>query len=169
MKFEECKIDDEVTLKTNAVETVNYCGNTTSYITSVKKFVITGLNYGTKTVRIDSTDPLIIECYDFVYPSCLMSPIKIMRTAKFDLKYLKQESFRDKIWSPDDKLDFEIRKEKNELAAYYYGTKLATVRCHPDDAYDEEFGLHLLLRRACLKLKDEHTVVETVEELLQKP
>lgn len=64
---------------------------------------------------------------------------------------------------------FEVRREKNELSAYYHGVKLATVRCHPDDTYDEEFGLHLLLRRACLKLKDEHTVVETVEELLQKP
>ena len=71
--------------------------------------------------------------------------------------------------TPDYKLDFEVRREKNELSAYYHGVKLATVRCHPDDAYDEEFGLHLLLRRACLKLKDEHTVVETVEELLQKP
>ena len=69
----------------------------------------------------------------------------------------------------DYKLDFEVRREANELSAYYHGVKLATVRCHPDDAYDEEFGLHLLLRRACLKLKDEHTVVETVEELLQKP
>ena len=69
----------------------------------------------------------------------------------------------------DYKLDFEVRREENELSAYYHGVKLATVRCHPDDVYDEEFGLHLLLRRACLKLKDEHTVVETVEELLQKP
>ena len=68
--------------------------------------------------------------------------------------------------TPDYKLDFEVRREKNELSAYYHGVKLATVRCHPDDTYDEEFGLHLLLRRACLKLKDEHTVVETVEELL---
>ena len=31
MKFEECKIDDEVTLKTNAVETVNYCGGICIY------------------------------------------------------------------------------------------------------------------------------------------
>ena len=61
-----------------------------------------------------------------------------------------------------------ICREKNELSAYYHGVKLAAVHCHPDDTYDEEFGLHLLLRRACLKLKDEHTVVETVEELLQK-
>ena len=166
MKFEECKIGDEVTLETDAVKTVNYCGNITSYITSVKKFVIIGLNYGTKTVHINPTDSLIIDGYDFVDPSCLMSPTKIMRTAKFDLKYLKQESFRGKIWKPDDKLDFEIRKEKNELAAYYYGTKIATVRCHPDDAYDEEFGLNLLLRRVCQKLKNSHIVVETVEELL---
>lgn len=166
MKFEECRIGDEVTLETNAVKTVNYCGNITSYITSVKKFVITGLNYGTKTVHISPTDPSVIQGYDFVDPSCLISSTKIMKTAKFDLKYLKQDTFRDKIWSPDDKLDFEIRKEKNELTAYYHGTKIATARCHPDDAYDEEFGLNLLLRRVCQKLKDSHTVVETVEELL---
>lgn len=169
MKFEECKIGDIVTLKSGVIKTITAKNKVDHWTLRTKNFIIERLNYTSKTVYIHPFDSLILDSYDFVDPSCLISSTKIMKTAKFDLKYLKQDSFRDKIWRPEDKLDFEIQKEKNELSAYYHGVKLATVRCHPDDAYDEEFGLHLLLRRACLKLKDEHTVVETVEEFLQKP
>lgn len=169
MKFEECKIAIEVKPKSGVIETISATDKNNHWTPRTKNFFIARLNHLTKTVMIKTTDPLIPEGYDFVDPSCLISSTKIMKTAKFDLKYLKQDTFGDKIWKPDDKLDFEIQKEKNELSAYYHGIKIATAKCHPDDAYDEEFGLHLLLRRACLKLKDEHTVVETVEELIQKP
>lgn len=115
---------------------------------------------------IRPTDLSILECYDFVDPSCLVNPTL---PDKFSMSDAIHGKLITHPQTSDYKLDFEVRREKNELTAYYHGVKLATVRCHPDDAYDEEFGLHLLLRRACLKLKDEHTVAETVEELLQKP
>ncbi len=177
MKFEDCKIGDIVTLKSDEIKTCDCCGNTTSYITSTKKFIITGLNYGTQTVDVTQIISLVTETasvsrtgFKFVFPSCLipscLTTTEIMLNAKFDLKYLEQNPFKDKIWKPDNKLDFEVRREKNKLSVYYHGVKLATVKCHPDDAYDEEFGLNLLLRRVCLKLKDEHTVVEKVEEFL---
>ena len=165
MKFKECKIGDIVTLKTNEVKTRNLCASgIISYLTFTKEFIITGLNYG-KTVDIIPRSSTIENGYKFVDPSCL-NPANFHKFSMSDALH-GQPITRPQ--TPDYKLDFEVRREKNELSAYYHGVKLATVRCHPDDTYDEEFGLHLLLRRACLKLKDEHTVVETVEELLQKP
>lgn len=163
MKFEECKVGDIVTPKTNEIKTRDIAANVISYTTSTKKFMITGLHYYTKTVNIipinsETTDALTT----FVEPSCL-------DVYDFSMPAALHRKPITRPQTPDYKLDFEVRREKNELSAYYHGIKLATVRCHPDDTYDEEFGLHLLLRRACLKLKDEHTVVETVEELLQKP
>ena len=163
MKFEECKIVDIVTPKTNEIKILNLCINKVSYTTFTNEFVITGLNYGTKTVDIIPRSPTIENGYKFVDPSCL-------NPANFH-KFSMSDALHGKIitrpQTSDYKLDFEVCREGNELSAYYHGVKLATVRCHPDDTYDEEFGLHLLLRRACLKLKDEHTVVETVEELLE--
>lgn len=143
MKFEECRIGDIVTPKTNTIRTLNPYGEIRIYSTASKKFIVMGLNYGTKTVDIKPVDNEVKELQSvFVLPICLN------RTRS------------------DYKLDFEVRREANEISAYYHGVKLATVRCHPDDAYDEEFGLNLLFRRVCQKLKDSHTVVETVEELL---
>ena len=165
MKFEECKIGDIVTPKTNEIKTINFYASAISYTTFTKEFIITGLNYGTQTVDITPRSPTVESGYGFVDPSCL-NPVNSDKFSMSDALHGKPIT-HPKI--PDYKLDFEVRREKNELSAYYHGVKLATVRCHPDDTYDEEFGLHLLLRRACLKLKDEHTVVETVEELLQKP
>lgn len=166
MKFEECKIGDIVTPKSNVIKAHNphLCSSAISYITLTKEFIITGLNYG-KTVDIIPRSSTIENGYKFVDPSCL-NPANFHKFSMSDALHSKPIT---RPQTPDYKLDFEVRREKNELSAYYHGIKLATVRCHPDDAYDEEFGLHLLLRRACLKLKDEHTVVETVEELIQKP
>lgn len=159
MKFEECKVGDLVTPKLNEIKTHSpYCSRAISYTILTNEFVIIRLNRGTKTVDIADSE----REYGFVDPSCL-------NPANFH-KFSMSDALHGKIikppQTPNYKLDFEMRREKNELSAYYHGVKLATVRCHPDDTYDEEFGLHLLLRRACLKLKDEHTVVETVEELL---
>lgn len=164
MKFEECKVGDIVTPKTDKIKTCYFCG-ANHHIALVKEFIITELNRGTKTVDITSTSPKDDARYMFVDPACL-DPAN---SDKFSMSDALHGKIITSPQTPDYKLDFEVRREKNELSAYYHGVKLATVRCHPDDAYDEEFGLHLLLRRACLKLKDEHTVVETVEELLQKP
>lgn len=164
MKFEECKVGDIVTPKSNEIKTHNpyLCSSAISYATLTKEFIIIGLNYGTKTVDITPRNLDAKSEYGFVDPSCL-------NPANFH-KFSMSDALHGKIitppQTPDYKLDFEVRREGNELSAYYHGVKLATVRCHPDDTYDEEFGLHLLLRRACLKLKDEHTVIEAVEELL---
>lgn len=170
MKFEECKIGDIVTPKTNEIRTSNICVSVITYITSIKEFIITGINSGTKTVDITPTntkttnEPTTIG-YGFVLPSCLSPALH----NKFSMSDALHGKSITRPQTSDYKLDFEVRREANKLSTYYHGVKLATVRCHPDDTYDEEFGLHLLLRRACLNLKDEHTVVETVEELLQKP
>ena len=66
----------------------------------------------------------------------------------------------------EQSVDFKVVSSSSQLSAYYKGKKIAIV---DHNNYDEEFELNLLLRRACLKLKGEHTVVKTVEELLQKP
>ena len=163
MKFEDCKVGDIVTPKTNKIKTRDLC-DVATHTALTNEFIITGLSRYTKTVDITPTNPKADTGYLFVDPSCL-------NPANSD-KFSMSDTLHGKIITPpkmpDYKLDFEVRREKNELSAYYHSVRLATVRCHPDDVYDEEFGLHLLLRRACLKLKDEHTVVETVEELLQK-
>lgn len=164
MKFEECKVGDIVTPKLNEIKIHNpyLCSSAISYTILTKEFIIIGLNYGTKTVDITPRSPEGAIEYGFVDPLCLNSA----NSDKFSMSAALHGKIITSPQTPDYKLDFEVRREKNELSAYYHGVKLATVRCHPDDTYDEEFGLHLLLRRACLKLKDEHTVVETVEELL---
>ena len=162
MKFEECKVGARVRLKSGVVETITSKNKTDHWTHRAKEFRIMRLNYIAKTVMIRPTDLSILDCYDFVNPACLTPA----NSDKFSMSAALHGKIITSPQTPDYKLDFEVRREKNELSAYYHGVKLATVRCHPDDTYDEEFGLHLLLRRACLKLKDEHTVVETVEELL---
>ena len=164
MKFEKCKVGDIVTVKSNKIKTRDLC-DVATHTALTNEFIITGLSRYTKTVDITPTNPKADTEYIWVDPSCL-SPAHSNKFSMSDIPHSEPITCSQ---TPDYKLDFEVRREKNELSAYYHGVKLATVRCHPDDTYDEEFGLHLLLRRACLKLKDEHTVVETVEELLQKP
>lgn len=166
MKFEECKIGDLVKANSNEIRGITSMGLPKTRTPERKHFKIVALNYDTKTVNIrtrtfDAFNDVLYE-YDFIDPSCL-------DVDKFSMSDALHGKIITPPQTPDYKLDFEVRREVKELSAYYHGVKLATVRCHPDDTYDEEFGLHLLLRRACLKLKDEHTVVETVEELLQKP
>lgn len=167
MKFEECKVGARVRLKSGVVEILTDTGETNHLLTpNAKEFRILRLHHLTKTVMIRPTNLFINGTYDYVYPSCLLD---VTESDKFSMSDALHGKIITSPQTPDYKLNFEVRREENELSAYYHGVKLATVRCHPDDTYDEEFGLHLLLRRACLKLKDEHTVVETVEELLQKP
>lgn len=164
MKFEECKIGARVILKSGVVETLTDTGEINHLLTpSAKEFRILKLHYLTKN-RYDTPNRPFYQWYlRLCLPVMSTRPHRIRQI--LNVRSTSRQS-NDAPQTSDYKLDFEVRREKNELSAYYHGIKLATVRCHPDDAYDEEFGLHLLLRRACLKLKDEHTVVETVEELL---
>ena len=164
MKFEECKIGDLVTPETNEIKTSNphLCSSSISYITLIKEFMITGLNHITKTVDIvpinsKTTGALIAFGYDFVDPSCL-------NRADFH-KIPMPDTFQDEE-AIEQPVDFKVISSPSQLSAYYKGKKIAVV---DHNNYDEEFELNLLLRRACLKLKDEHTIVKTVEELLQKP
>lgn len=59
MKFEECKIGDIVTSKSDEIKThnPNLCSSAIYYITWIKEFIITGLNHGTKTVDITPRSP----------------------------------------------------------------------------------------------------------------
>lgn len=165
MKFEECKVGARVTLKSDVVKTISATDKNNYWAPKTKEFRIMRLHLLTKTVMIRPINLSILDSYDFVDPSCLLDATE---SDKFSMSDALHGKIIARPKTSDYKLDFEVRREENELSAYYHGVKLATVHCHPDDAYDEEFGLHLLLRRACLKLKDEHTVVETVEELLRK-
>lgn len=165
MKFEECKVGDVVYLMTELRILDHENIKRPSIIP--KRFMIIDKREYSKTVEIKSLDMPSVKPFDYVLPSCLEKKETLISKDKFSMSDALHGKVITRPQTSDYKLDFEVRREKNELSAYYHGIKLATVRCHPDDTYDEEFGLHLLLRRACLKLKDEHTVVETVEELLE--
>lgn len=168
MKFEECKIGDTIINTYNVIRfMLSEKHPKILQLTTKrgKRYVITSIYPKSKTIEIKEigTGDII----NLVLPVTFeIAPANFHKFSMSDALHGKPIA---RPQTSDYKLDFEVRREANELSAYYHGVKLATVRCHPDDAYDEEFGLHLLLRRACLKLKDEHTVVETVEELLQKP
>lgn len=160
MKFEECKLGDLVTPKSGIVETISATDKNNYWTSRTKKFFITKLNSLTKTVMIETTDPLILEKYDFVDPLCLDHD-------KFSVSdALHGEPIACMQTPIEQSIDFKVVSSPSQLSAYYKGKKIAVV---DHNNYDEEFELNLLLRRACLKLKDEHTVVETVEEFLQKP
>lgn len=163
MKFEECKIGDLVKTNSNEIKIITSMGLKT-YTPERTHFKIVALNYDTRTVNVrtrtlDVFSDVLYEI-DFVYPSCL------------DLSNPDESSMSDALHSEqiscpqmptEQSVDFKIVSSPNQLSAYYKGKKIATV---DHNNYDEEFELNLLLRRACLKLKDEHTIVKTVEELL---
>ena len=168
MKFEECKVGDTIINTYNVIRFMLSEKRPEVLQITVKRgkcYVITSIYPKSKTIEIREMDT-----GDTIN---LVLPVTFEIAPAYPNKFSMSDALHSKpITRPqtsDYKLDFEVCREGNELSAYYHGVKLATVRCHPDDTYDEEFGLHILLRRACLKLKDEHTVVETVEELLQKP
>mgnify|MGYP000387066382 CR=1 FL=1 len=154
MKFEECKVGDIVIPKTGVIETISATDKNNHWTPRTKKFFIVILNHITKTVMIKTTDPLIPEGYDFVDPSCL-------NRADFH-KIPMPDTLQDKE-AIEQPVDFKVVSSPSQLSAYYKGKKIAVV---DHNNYDEEFELNLLLRRACLKLKNEHTIVKTVEELL---
>lgn len=155
MKFEECKVGDIVTPEANKIKTRDFC-DVATHTALTNEFIITGLSRYTKTVDITPTNPKADTGYFFVDPSCL-------NRADFH-KIPMPDTLQDEE-AIEQPVDFKVISSPSQLSAYYKGKKIAVV---DHNNYDEEFGLHLLLRRACLKLKDEHTVVETVEELLQK-
>ena len=162
MKFEECKIGDIVTPKTNKIKTRDLC-DVATHTALTNEFIITGLSRYTKTVDITPTNPKADTGYFFVDPSCL-NPAHSDKFSMSDIPH--SEPITCSQTPIEQPVDFKVISSPSQLSAYYKGKKIAVV---DHNNYDEEFELNLLLRRACLKLKDEHTVVKTVEELLQKP
>lgn len=162
MKFKKCKIGDIVTPKTNEIKTHNpyFYSSALSYTTWTKEFIIIGLNYGTKTVDITPRSPEGAIEYVFVDPSCL-NPVNLHEFPISDMP--NSEPITSPQTPIEQSVDFKVVSSSSQLSAYYKGKKIAVV---DHNNYDEEFELNLLLRRACLKLKDEHTMVKTVEELL---
>ena len=162
MKFEECKLGDIVTPKTNKIKTRDLC-DVAIHTALTNKFIITGLSRYTKTVDITPTNPKADTDYFFVDPACLTPA----HSDKFSMSDALHSKPITRPQTPiEQSVDFRVISSPSQLSAYYKGKKIAVV---DHNNYDEEFELNLLLRRACLKLKDEHTVVKTVEELLQKP
>lgn len=145
MKFKDCKIG-MVVVPSAGSQLLSEDGNAI-YNPNFRTLKISRLNYTNHTITVRELET------DFEMKN--INPIYVNEKGKPTFLF-------------GAKLDFEIHTNGNELAAYYHGIKIATAKCRPDDAYDEEFGLNLLLRRVCQKLKDSHTVVETVEELLKE-
>lgn len=162
MKFEDCKVGDIVTPEANKIKTRDFC-DVATHLALTNEFIITGLSRYTKTVDITPTNPKADSGYFFVDPSCL-SPAHSDKFSISDIPH--SEPIACSQTPIEQPVDFKVISSPSQLSAYYKGKKIAVV---DHNNYDEEFELNLLLRRACLKLKDEHTVVKTVEELLQKP
>lgn len=53
----------------------------------------------------------------------------------------------------------KVYRGTNGYYVVYNGQTVASSRCHPNDKFNEEFGLNLALRRFCKTLNDK-TVVE---------
>ena len=153
MKFEECKVGDIVTPKANKIKTRDLC-DVATHTALTNEFIITGLSRYTKTVDITPINPKADTEYIWVDPSCL-------NPASFH-KFSMSDALQDEE-AIEQPVDFKVISSPSQLSAYYKGKKIAVV---DHNNYDEEFELNLLLRRACLKLKAEHTIVKTVEELL---
>ena len=162
MKFEDCKIGDIVTPEANKIKTRDFC-DVATHTALTNEFIITGLSRYTKTVDITPTNPKADTGYLFVDPSCL-NPVNSDKFSMSDIPH--SEPITCSQTPIEQPVDFKVISSPSQLSAYYKGKKIAVV---DHNNYDEEFELNLLLRRACLKLKDEHTVVETVEDFLQKP
>lgn len=162
MKFEDCKVGDIVTPKTNKIKTRDLC-DVATHTALTNEFIITGLSRYTKTVDIAPTNPKADTEYIWVDPSCL-SPANSDKLSMSDIPH--SEPITRPQTPIEQPVDFKVISSPSQLSAYYKGKKIAVV---DHNNYDDEFELNLLLRRACLKLKGEHTVVTTVEDLLQKP
>ena len=159
MKFEDCKVGDIVTPEANKIKTRDFC-DVATHLALTNEFIITGLSRYTKTVDIAPINPKADTGYFFVDPSCL-NPVNFHEFPISDV--LNSEPITCSQTPIEQSVDFKIISSPNQLSAYYKGKKIAVV---DHNNYDEEFELNLLLRRACLKLKGEHTVVKTVEDLL---
>lgn len=59
----------------------------------------------------------------------------------------------------EDEEVLKVYRGTNGYYVVYNGQIVAGSRCHPNDKFNEEFGLNLALRRFCNNLKD-RTIVE---------
>lgn len=166
MKFEECKVGDTIINTDNVIRFMLSEKRPEVLQITVKRgkcYVITSIYPKSKTIEIREMDTG--DTIDLVLP--VTFEIAPAHSDKFSMSDIPHSEPITCSQTPTEQLvDFKVISSPSQLSAYYKGKKIAVV---DHNNYDEEFELNLLLRRACLKLKDEHTVVKTVEELLQKP
>lgn len=166
MKFEECKVGDTIINTYNVIQFMLSEKRPEVLQITVKRgkcYVITSIYPKSKTIEIREMDTG--DTIDLVLPVTFeIAPAYPNKFSMSDALHGKPITCSQ---TPTEQLvDFKVISSPSQLSAYYKGKKIAVV---DHNNYDEEFELNLLLRRACLKLKGEHTVVKTVEELLQKP
>lgn len=166
MKFEECKVGDTIINTYNVIRFMLSEKRPEVLQITVKRgkcYVITSIYPKSKTIEIREMDTG--DTINLVLP--VTFEIAPAYPNKFSMSDIPHSEPITCSQTPTEQLvDFKVISSPSQLSAYYKGKKIAVV---DHNNYDEEFELNLLLRRACLKLKDEHTVVETVEELIQKP
>lgn len=63
-----------------------------------------------------------------------------------------------------DEAVLKVYRTTNGYYVKYNGQIVAGSRCHPNDKFDEQFGLNLALRRFCKTLND-RTVVEERKDI----
>ena len=108
MKFEDCKVGDIVTPKTNKIKTRDLC-DVATHTALTNEFIITGLSRYTKTVDITPINPKADTEYIWVDPSCL-NPVN---SDKFSMSDALHGKVITRPQTPDYKLDFEVRREGN--------------------------------------------------------
>lgn len=158
MKFEICYPGAVVFFKNNEVTRDKYA----NFL--MKKLFITKIHPDSETVDVATIDVIIGERnpeYKFVDPELLTELYNQTEISEYIDSFTNQPTEQP----TEQAIDFKIISSSSQLSVYYKGKKIAVV---DHNNYDEEFELNLLLRRACQKLNDKHTVVKTVEELLQK-
>lgn len=74
-----------------------------------------------------------------------------------DINYRLDPKAFDKYEGDEEVL--KVYRGTNGYYVVYNGQTVASSRCHPNDKFNEEFGLNLALRRFCKTLNDK-TVVE---------
>ena len=166
MKFEECKVGDTIINTDNVIRFMLSEKRPEVLQITVKRgkcYVITSIYPKSKTIEIREMDTG--DTINLVLPVTFeIAPAHSDKLSMSDIPHSEPITCSQ---TPTEQLvDFKVISSPSQLSAYYKGKKIAVV---DHNNYDDEFELNLLLRRACLKLKDEHTVVKTVEELLQKP
>lgn len=88
---------------------------------------------------------------------CIQGEHIFARNNYGDMNYCLDPKAFDKYEGDEEVL--KVYRGTNGYYVVYNGQTVASSRCHPNDKFDEQFGLNLALRRFCNNLKD-RTIVE---------